>query len=397
MTRRAKPPIADPAPRLRQRQRADGTWRVWWEPTPALRDLGFQVVELSADKPTWSNRQAQDLNTQVERARKGQARHPVREGGRTVRALIRSYTGTIDQPSRQWAKLSAATQRSYRGHLSLIDTKWGDYAVSQFTTPMMQTWYETLYSNSGATQANRVLATMSILMSHAVRLGWRPENSNPCYRLDKETTRPRDRIATWDEVDQLVAAADAIGHPAIGTAVLMAVLQGQRQTDIMKARVADFAPRSWLDAQGQQLTGLVWMFTRSKRSTAAVLPVHPDLADRLSRTMAEATAAGRDVLLHDAIVNRAYDMDLFQKRIAAAKRHALPTCPSLATLQFRDLRRTFSTWSRMGGASWEDAGDALGNRAGQDPLLGRTYMPPQFETARRAVMAVRRPGQADDK
>lgn len=395
MTRAAKPPIADKLPGLRQRQRADGSWRVWWEPTPRQRDLGFAVVELDGDKPTWSRRKVADLNTQVARAMAGKPRQAVREGGRTMRALIRLYTGTAAQPSRQWAKLSPATQRSYRGHLNMIDAKWGDYAVSQFTAPMMQTWYETLHQHNGPTMANRALAMMSILMAHAVRHGWRPENSNPCTRLDKATTPPRDRVASWAEVDQLVASADTLGHPAIGTAVLMAVLQGQRQTDIRQARVDDFAPRAWTRPGGQAVTGLVWMFQRSKRGNMAVLPIHPELMPRLQADIEAARAAGRDVLLHDAALDRPFALDLFQKRFGTVRRHAMQTQPSLATLQFRDLRRTFAVWSRTGGASWEDAGDALGNRAGEDPLLGRTYMPPQFETASRAVMAVQRPEKSE--
>ena len=65
--------------------------------------------------------------------------------------------------------------------------------------------------------------------------------------------------------------------------------------------------------------------------------------------------------------------------------------PGVRTLQFRDLRRTFGVWARAGGAIKEDVADVLGNTADTDPELGEVYMPPQFTTASRAVMAVKRP------
>ena len=46
---------------------------------------------------------------------------------------------------------------------------------------------------------------------------------------------------------------------------------------------------------------------------------------------------------------------------------------------------------RAGGASRDDVGDVLGNSAAVNPLLGETYMPASFETASRAIAAVKVP------
>eukprot|EP00919_Chromeraceae_sp_WS-2016_P079842 GHVR01188887.1.p1 GENE.GHVR01188887.1~~GHVR01188887.1.p1 ORF type:complete len:110 (-),score=14.87 GHVR01188887.1:181-510(-) len=69
MTNRA--PITDKVTGLRQRRRANGSWRVWWEPNQSARDLGFDAVELNADRATWSVREAKRLNEDVDRKRKG--------------------------------------------------------------------------------------------------------------------------------------------------------------------------------------------------------------------------------------------------------------------------------------------------------------------------------------
>jgi len=75
--------------------------------------------------------------------------------------------------------------------------------------------------------------------------------------------------------------------------------------------------------------------------------------------------------------------------------HAAKAVPSLTAtgnvLQFRNLRRTFGTWARAGGASKGDVGDVLGNSAVTDPQLGEIYMPPSFHTAARAVFSFQRP------
>lgn len=65
--------------------------------------------------------------------------------------------------------------------------------------------------------------------------------------------------------------------------------------------------------------------------------------------------------------------------------------PAAASLQFRDLRRTFGVLSRAGGASADDTGDVLGNSAATNPRLRQTYMPPSLTTASRAVAAIGRP------
>ena len=67
----ARPPIPpkDLPPGLRQRRRADGAWRVWWEPSKTVRALGFAPVELPASAPTKALREAERLNREVARAR----------------------------------------------------------------------------------------------------------------------------------------------------------------------------------------------------------------------------------------------------------------------------------------------------------------------------------------
>jgi integrase len=380
-----KKPITTSIPRLRQRLRADGTWRLWWEPETDVRALGFAVVELDAGKLGWSVKQCERLNLDVDRARKaGQRTAPT--GARSIDALIRDYQG-----SRKFLGRAEKTQLDYGRRMKAIAQKWGAQPVGAFTKPVMHQWYETLYAQSGAHQALNQLRIMSILFAHAELIGWRPEGSNPCTRLGMQVPKGRSRSATWAEFDALIAAADTLGWPAMACAVALSALQGARQTDVRTARLDGFRTVT-LPASGRatQRTALIWELVRSKRGNMGAMELHPDCAPRV-RAMLEAAKPGQITLLIDATSGRPISEGLFEDRFSAMRALAAKTVPTVATLQFRDLRRTFGVWSRAGGSSKADVGDVLGNSAATDPKLGETYMPPSFETATRAVMAIARP------
>jgi hypothetical protein len=391
-------PIKDAPPRLRQRQRADGTWRIWWEPETAVRKLGFEVVELDAHTPTRAAREARALNDQVATARSTGKAPATRRAGHTVDDLVGDY-----QRSVRFTQLAPATQRTYREKMRLIAAKWGPVPARDIDKPTMATWYETLCTHNGARQAQSLLAVVSILMSHAERRGWRDANSNPCLRLGMATPAPRAQIMGWAQLDALIAAAGACGLPSVGLAAALSMLAGQRQADVLAALRGDMAQQqvTWPGAAGPESVW-VWDVLRSKRKTAGQIMLHPELVPMVTALLARPAPTDAHLIVEER-VGRPYDKDLFAKRWAEVRAAAIAAgCTGLidangALLQFRDLRRTFSVTARAGGASVADAGDVLGNGAAMNPQLKRTYMAPAFFTAARAVDAVRRPTVDDDE
>lgn len=387
--------IPNPPPGLRERRRSDGTTRLWWEPAAKARALGFSAVELDEKRLTWSRRQAEQMNKDVAAAQKGGQRAP-RASARSIEALAEHY-----QRGLTFRQLASKTQVSYRANLRLIIRKWGPQMVGEFTKPVMRTWYETLFDSAGAHQAMAQIRMMSILFSHAEMIGWRAEGSNPCLRLRMRTPKGRVRMADWAEVDQMIAAADRAGLPSIGTAILLSLFQGQRQTDVREARIGDF---TILPPEGDHGDPrVIWSFTRSKRGNAGALFLHDEVRARIMATIAAARRDGATAdraLLVDERIGRAYDQDLFSKRWAEVRAAAIKADPSLTKLhglQFRDLRRTFGILSRRGGASKDDTADVLGNSAATNAQLAQIYMPGQIETASRAVQAIKRPGKTGRK
>ncbi len=375
--------------RVRQRERADGSLRLWWEPDATAKRHGFEAVELDPDRPTWSVQRATQLNADVDRANKGRGAAPRSSGGRSIEALIALYLA-----DEMFTGKKAKTQASYRGFLKIISEKWGAENVVSFSKPVLRKWYQTNCTARGTTMAARLNAMMSILFSFAELEGWRPEGSNPATRIKVGAATRRSRIVSWEEFDACIDAAEGLGYHALAWCCRLSLFQGQRQTDVFQA-----APKDFRDVETEAGTRLAWKVLRSKRGTLGMMAVHPEIAPALRQLLA--ARQGEDVLLIDETLGRPFDDGSFRRRWDAVRDLAARRCPSITAsdnpLQFRDLRRSFGVLARAGSASNDDIADVLGNSANQDAMLEDIYMPPSFETASRAVLAIQRPAKTEKR
>ena len=381
---------------FRSRIRADGTMRVWWEPRTAERKLGFNPVELDADRMGWSIKEAERLNAAVKKAAEdGGTQATTKRSGRTITDLIGDYRQSVHFRE----NLKPASRDSYRKLMLVIDDKWGVHRAAEFDKATMHTWYQALYRARGSRMAQALMRMFSILMEHAETLGWRPGNSNPCLRLKMATPKARGRVATMEELAAIIAATDAMGLAGVRLAVLLSLLQGQRQTDVLGARRDAFQLVPWLPP-GEDVAQmrLAWSFVRSKRGNAGMMIVNAQALPHVRAALADTGTAARpllgsDALIRDEVTGKPYSAFLFNKRWRAVLDHAAApdkgNCPSVHDLQFRDLRRTFGVLARKAGLDKSDIGDVLGNSAAVNPQLGEIYMPPSFDTLSRAVSAVR--------
>lgn len=369
-------PVIAPADGLRQRQRADGTWRVWWEPTALQRKAGAQPVDLSNLRPGDAQRRATAL---VAQWAKGAAPKP---RGYSVSALILDYTH-----SRYFTERAASTQASYRTDMRAIEGKWGAQAVAAIDAPVMVLWYESLLKAKGPTRARALLTMMSILMLHAERRGWIAKGTNPCRDIGMEKPAPRDRVAAEAEAAQLLATAD-ITDATLALALRLAMTTGQRATDIRLAQPGQFE-RTMLPVPGRTdpVPAYVWRLVRSKRRNAGVIPIlDPSTVAMLDAQIA-AAADGPGTLIWNG-TGQPFTRDRFQKRFARLRATAAKHCPSLATLEWRDLRRTLGVTLRAAGVGRDDVGDLLGNTLATSAQLAAVYTPATQATALRAVAAI---------
>lgn len=391
MTRLRRPPLRDAPKGVRQRRRADGSWRVWWEPTPEARARGFAAEEISADRI--GMRRAQQLAAMAEAAAGAAAAGAGRvlRGDRTVRALIADY---LRDP--HFLGLRPATQADYRKAFVAIDRDWGDRLVATVAKADVRAWRADLLAcrrpwqraagagETRAWQARAMTVKLSVLLAHAEIEGWIPEGSNPALRLDGRRKQPlgamapRARVASWDELGALLRAARELGDVSMAVAIALAALTAQRQADIVGATLDAFRHDG------------VWSLIRSKRGNLGRIALHPVAHGAVREWLARRPPGGEALLLCER-TGKPYSADLFRKVWGAARRKAAETHPGVETLQFRDLRRTFGHLARLGGADKGDVAATLGNRSDRDAALEITYMPTSDQVAARAVAAIEAP------
>lgn len=378
---RQSPPVIAPVDGLRQRQRSDGKWRVWWEPTRAARKLGAVPVDLSHLRPGEAQRRASAMAAQWAA---GAVRPP---RGHSITSLILDYLA-----SRHFTERATSTKASYRTDLRAIEAKWGPEPVVRIDPPLMETWYESLLAAKGATRARAILTMMSIIMLHAERRGWIPKGTNPCTGLGMKKPAPRDRVATAEELAALLATADTM-RPALALALRLAQLTGQRATDIRTARLADFEPAllTLPDRADSPVQGYVWRLVRSKRGNAGVIPILDpatiaQIDSRLAEARAENEAADRPLILNGQ--GQPYSRHRLHEHFAIIRDQVAETLPSVASLNWRDQRRTVGVMLRAAGVGRDDVGDLLGNTLASSAQLAATYTPATATTTLRAVAAI---------
>ena len=373
----AKPPVIGPFDGLRQRLRSDGTWRIWWEPTPRQAKLGAKVVDLSHLRGGEAQRRATALT-------KDYAETAPRQRANSIDALISDY-----QRSFWFDKLAESTKATYRSNLRAIAEKWGPQPVSSFTGPIMTSWYESLRRARGAARAHGLIIMMQILFKHAERRGWIAKGTNPAADLGMEKPVPKaTRVATEAEIAALLDAADA-RNSTLALALRLSVYTGQRVEDIRAARPDEFEPCAIpVAGQIEPVQGYIWRMVRSKRGNAAVIPIiDARLVAQLAAQLAHPDVRAKGhVLLNRS--GQPYTRHRLAEHFETIRALAGQSLPSIAGLQWRDLRRTFGVRLRMAGVSRDDIGDVLGNTLATSADLAARYTPATSASTTRAVAAV---------
>lgn len=333
--------VIKPGRRLPDGTRQD---RHYWQPSNKLRALGWLPERLSDDLEQAIAR-AQELNDQLAAWRDGADSGPAQvvEASPGVKPNSVAHLIRLYKASPWFKKLKPKTQREYGYCLNLIEKWSGDKPVRAVTRKAVLAFYAGLHE-SAPSWANANLRVLRRLLRHAYDLGM--VTQNVAEKPGLIGTAPRLRVWTPVEIEAATAAADALGWPSIGDAILLALYTGQRQGDLLALKVVQY--------QEGRIT-----LRQSKRRAKVSVMAHPRLAARLEEAAERRRALAPDhphVLVCESTA-RAWTSDHFRHTFAEIRavavdprrhdnrlqlRHLAP-CPSLATAQFMDLRDTAVT------------------------------------------------------
>ena len=104
----------------------------------------------------------------------------------------------------------------------------------------VRNWFASLAATPVA--ADRSMPILSVIMREAERMGYRPEDSNPCRGIRRYRRKGRERFLSDDEIRSLstVLSTRAERYPSQVAAVRLLLLTGCRKSEILTLRWSDY-------------------------------------------------------------------------------------------------------------------------------------------------------------
>jgi hypothetical protein len=380
-----------------------GRVKYFWQPAKSLRAQGWAPVRL-ADELAAAMSEAETINARLDAWRAGglpaatqqtsagaaaigggeSADAPEIDRAPAVKALAgvqaapergaAAPAGTIEAVSREWRQsaryraTAAGTKRAYESALKSVLADMGDIQAAALTAPLLDRYYEREHKRAPV-MANLKFAVLKMILSFAARTGEIP--ANPAREIRTIGTPRRQEVWTDRALSTMVEAADAIGRPSVGTALLMLAYLLQRKGDTLRL--------SWADYSAGALR-----LRQKKTGRPVEIPAAGELKARLETARARARA-GKAPELGAILVNentgQPYSETAFADAFRLVKAEAIKRAPELDGLRVQDLRRTGVVWMAEEGATEAQIAAVTGHNIETTRQILETYLP------RNSVMA----------
>lgn len=224
------------------------------------------------------------------------------------------------------------------------------YLIPAFGTKPLDTLTRAHISNAHAgwkdapRAANHALAVLSKMLSWAEDQGYRPEDSNPCRRIQRYKENKRQTFLQADEMDRLGAALDkAAAENLVGPFALAAL----RLLILTGARLNEILTLEW---------------------------AHVDLGRRMI-FLADSKTGQKPIVLNDAAVSVLESLPRFANNpyVIVGNRHGthlvnlqrpwqtVRALAGLETVRIHDLRHTYASYAVASGGSLPIIGKILGH------------------------------------
>lgn len=212
--------------------------------------------------------------------------------------------------ARHWKESTRRRNRVGIDH-DILPT-FGERHIDQISKPDIVYWRDGFAERTGA--FNRTIPILSVMMTYAERLGFRPHGSNPCRGTPRYRRKPMERYLTPREYSQLASALRDFDdeNPLAVAAIRLLVYTGARRGEIEKLRWEWVQPPRLMLPDSKTGAKILYLNRQAieiieelphRRSQGLVFPSNrnPDAPLNLSNVWAELRnyAALPDVRLHD--------------------------------------------------------------------------------------------------
>lgn len=325
----------------------------YWQPATRLRQLGWGPRRLSDDLAA-AIAEAQTINEALSAWRARESHESVRP--QTLPWLIRLY-----KADERFLKLKESTKVGYETFLRPIE-HWSIRAKHPPLRSLQRRHVKAFYRSMLETpaQANAVLRVLRLLLAFAVDEGYLDQN--PAERPGLRTLPPRHQVWSSSEIKGFVDAAQTVGRPSLGVAVLLAANLGQRQGDVLRLTWSQFNGREITLRQGKTGVLLAVPVTRELNEALGAIP-------KLAPTIVISETTGRP-----------YKANHFRHEFRRVAETA-----DLHGLQFLDLRRTAVVRLAEAGCTPPEIAAITGHQLDRTVHILETYLPRTAPMARAAI------------
>jgi len=356
---------------LRAKPCASGI-RFFWEPNAAERRAKWTPLPLGTDLAA-AVKAAEARNAEIEQWRMGGARPRAVSrftAPRTFGSIIARYR------AEELPRKAKSTQRVNKVALDRLDEWAGDKPTIYITRARVRVLRDALVKNLKPDPAFKTLKIGREVCAWAKRQELMADN--PFVEFGLPAPPPRYQIWEAEAIDAFDAAAHALGRPAIAFAMHLAECIGQREGDLLKLTSSQWREVLGLDretaaalthADGPDAGQVMGFYIRQGKTNRWVgVPVAGDMRRRVEAviaTNAERAKRPGAVAVANLITNDRTGLPYLERHFirdfAAVRAHAISMAEqagqtelakTLATLQFRDLRRTCVV--RLGELGLED-------------------------------------------
>ncbi len=293
------------------------------------------------------------------------------------------------------APLADNTVRNYRGGANLVERLdngriW--HAPALATTPRV--WagvFDRIEIESGLANARKARSAVSAMFTWA-RANGRFKAPHPIAAIEERlpTLEARVRFGSVTEIEHLVRAADMLGRPEIGDAIMLGVWTGQRQSDRLAL------------IDGQETSDGILFRQDKKRGQPLLIPPSPQLRARLLaiRIRRKDWPVDFREIIIDERARAPFKRDWYNHTFARVRAFAatgkgkheltgrpveITPMPSLADLRDQDLRDTAVTWLALAGCTVPQIASITGHSLGTIDTVLKHYLGMHPELARSAI------------